>query len=196
MLVASHFGLGLGTFQGVCLARLICAIGPLCVYPLGCCSPGVGSEGLPRNVCEHESCVHVLCCVVLQVMLGASAVLSNGTVLSRAGSAAVAMTAHASSKPVLVCCEAFKVGVRHNFERLSDPLRYTVDLCCAYTSSASLPFMGVPPMYHSDAGVPARAVHCAGHHHQTIPALPGLHASSVPKPASQKGGPLVQSITH
>ncbi len=43
-------------------------------------------------------------------MLGASAVLSNGTVLSRAGSAAVAMTAHASSKPVLVCCEAFKVG--------------------------------------------------------------------------------------
>lgn len=46
---------------------------------------------------------------VLQVMLGASAVLSNGTVLSRAGSAAVAMTAHASSKPVLVCCEAFKV---------------------------------------------------------------------------------------
>jgi translation initiation factor 2B subunit (eIF-2B alpha/beta/delta family) len=42
-------------------------------------------------------------------MLGASAVLSNGTVLSRAGSAAVAMTAHASSKPVLVCCEAFKV---------------------------------------------------------------------------------------
>jgi translation initiation factor 2B subunit (eIF-2B alpha/beta/delta family) len=30
-------------------------------------------------------------------------------VLSRAGSAAVAMCAHASSKPVLVCCEAFKV---------------------------------------------------------------------------------------
>lgn len=49
--------------------------------------------------------------VFLQVMLGASAVLSNGTVLSRAGSAAVAMTAHASSKPVLVCCEAFKVGL-------------------------------------------------------------------------------------
>lgn len=45
----------------------------------------------------------------MQVILGASAVLSNGTVLSRAGSAAVAMTAHASSKPVLVCCEAFKV---------------------------------------------------------------------------------------
>jgi hypothetical protein len=33
-------------------------------------------------------------------------------VLSRAGSAAVAMCAHASSKPVLVCCEAFKVRPR------------------------------------------------------------------------------------
>jgi len=66
---------------------------------------------------KHRKCSHQLCCpaccllsLAPQVMLGASAVLSNGTVLSRAGSAAVAMSAHASSKPVLVCCEAFKVG--------------------------------------------------------------------------------------
>ena len=44
----------------------------------------------------------------MQVFLGASAVLSNGTVMSRAGSAAVAMMAYASSKPVLICCETYK----------------------------------------------------------------------------------------
>lgn len=63
--------------------------------------------------CCHVAVSPAWCCcrahTHTQVMLGASAVLSNGTVLSRAGSAAVAMTAHASSKPVLVCCEAFKV---------------------------------------------------------------------------------------
>ena len=44
----------------------------------------------------------------LQVFLGASAVLSNGTVMSRAGSAAVAMMATAFSKPVIICCETYK----------------------------------------------------------------------------------------
>lgn len=34
--------------------------------------------------------------------------LSNGTVMSRAGSAAVAMVATASSKPVIICCETYK----------------------------------------------------------------------------------------
>lgn len=56
---------------------------------------------------------------VSKVMLGASAVLSNGTVLSRAGSAAVAMTAHASSKPVLVCCEAFKFHERVQLDSIT-----------------------------------------------------------------------------
>lgn len=65
--------------------------------------------GSPAVVERALSCCLHICPVAMQVMLGASAVLSNGTVLSRAGSAAVAMTAHASSKPVLVCCEAFKV---------------------------------------------------------------------------------------
>ena len=44
----------------------------------------------------------------VQVFLGASAVLSNGTVMSRAGSAAVAMMATACSKPVIICCETYK----------------------------------------------------------------------------------------
>jgi len=38
--------------------------------------------------------------------------MSNGTVMGRAGNAAVAMMAHAHSKPVLVCCESFKFHER------------------------------------------------------------------------------------
>ncbi len=52
--------------------------------------------------------------------------MSNGTVMARAGSAAVAMVAHARRKPVLVCCESFKFhervqldAVTHN--ELGDP---------------------------------------------------------------------------
>lgn len=56
---------------------------------------------------------------VTKVMLGAAAVLSNGTVLSRAGSAAVAMSAAASSKPVLVCCEAFKFHERVQLDSIT-----------------------------------------------------------------------------
>ena len=48
------------------------------------------------------------CSLLVQVMMGAAAVLSNGTVISRVGAAAVAMMAHARSKPVLICCETYK----------------------------------------------------------------------------------------
>lgn len=56
---------------------------------------------------------------VTKVLLGAAAILSNGTVLSRAGSAAVAMSAAASSKPVLVCCEAFKFHERVQLDSIT-----------------------------------------------------------------------------
>ena len=51
----------------------------------------------------------------MQVVLGASSVNSNGTVMSRVGSAAVAMAADAAGRPVLICCETFKfvAKVRH-----------------------------------------------------------------------------------
>ncbi|KAL3723497.1 hypothetical protein ACJRO7_035646 [Eucalyptus globulus] len=49
---------------------------------------------------------------VTRVFLGASAVLSNGTVYSRVGTACVAMVAHAFRVPVLVCCEAYKFHER------------------------------------------------------------------------------------
>jgi translation initiation factor eIF-2B subunit delta len=47
-----------------------------------------------------------------KVILGAAAVLSNGTVLGRAGSAAVAMLAAEAHIPVLVCAETHKFHER------------------------------------------------------------------------------------
>jgi translation initiation factor eIF-2B subunit delta len=49
---------------------------------------------------------------VTKVILGAAAVLSNGTVVSRAGSASVAMVAAAAGRPVMVCCETLKFHER------------------------------------------------------------------------------------
>jgi len=42
------------------------------------------------------------------VLLGAHAIFSNGAVMSRVGTAAVAMAASANKVPVMVCCETYK----------------------------------------------------------------------------------------
>ncbi len=44
----------------------------------------------------------------LQVFLGAAALLSNGTAISRVGTAVVAMMAHTMKKPVMFCVETIK----------------------------------------------------------------------------------------
>lgn len=60
----------------------------------------------------HINAVSYIMKEVTRVFLGASSVLSNGTVYSRVGTACVAMVAHAFRVPVLVCCEAYKFHER------------------------------------------------------------------------------------
>ncbi|GAU49894.1 hypothetical protein TSUD_281790 [Trifolium subterraneum] len=60
----------------------------------------------------HINAVSYIIHEVTKVFLGASAVLSNGTVLSRIGTACIAMVAHEFRVPVLICCEAFKFHER------------------------------------------------------------------------------------
>ncbi|KAE8696871.1 NagB/RpiA/CoA transferase-like superfamily protein isoform 2 [Hibiscus syriacus] len=74
---------------------------------------------LRRLVRKGLSCtythVNAVSCIMQEVtrtFLGASSVLSNGTVYSRVGTACVAMVAHAFRVPVLVCCEAYKFHER------------------------------------------------------------------------------------
>lgn len=61
---------------------------------------------------SHINAVSYIMHEVTRVFLGASSVLSNGTVYSRVGTACVAMVAHAFRVPVLICCEAYKFHER------------------------------------------------------------------------------------
>ncbi|GLT41176.1 hypothetical protein SLA2020_152600 [Shorea laevis] len=74
----------------------------------------------------HINAVSYIMHEVTRVFLGASSILSNGTVYSRVGSACVAMAANAFGVPVLVCCEAYKFHERVQldsicFNELGDP---------------------------------------------------------------------------
>ncbi|XP_031404268.1 translation initiation factor eIF-2B subunit delta-like isoform X2 [Punica granatum] len=74
----------------------------------------------------HLNAVSYIMHEVTRVFLGASSILSNGTVYSRVGTAAVAMVANAFSVPVLICCEAYKFHERVQldsicFNELGDP---------------------------------------------------------------------------
>ncbi|KAL3629534.1 hypothetical protein CASFOL_026756 [Castilleja foliolosa] len=74
----------------------------------------------------HINAVSYIMHEVSRVFLGASSVLSNGTVYSRVGTACVAMVAHQFQVPVLVCCEAYKFHERVQldsicFNELGDP---------------------------------------------------------------------------
>ncbi|XP_061364357.1 probable translation initiation factor eIF-2B subunit delta isoform X2 [Gastrolobium bilobum] len=60
----------------------------------------------------HINAVSYIMHEVTRVFLGASSVLSNGTVYSIVGTACVAMVAHAFRVPVIVCCEAYKFHER------------------------------------------------------------------------------------
>ncbi|EYU44301.1 hypothetical protein ABFS82_08G040500 [Erythranthe guttata] len=60
----------------------------------------------------HINAVSYIMHEVTKVLLGASSVLSNGTVYSRVGTACVAMVAHQFRVPVLICCEAYKFHER------------------------------------------------------------------------------------
>lgn len=60
----------------------------------------------------HINAVSYIMHEVTKVFLGASAILCNGTVYSRVGTACVAMVAHAFNVPVLICCETYKFHER------------------------------------------------------------------------------------
>ena len=82
--------------------------------------PNLEGQGLLRRLVAkgisctytHINAVSYIMHEVTRVFLGASSVLSNGTVYSRVGTSSVAMVAHAFGVPVLMCCEAYKFHER------------------------------------------------------------------------------------
>ncbi|XP_068614558.1 translation initiation factor eIF2B subunit delta-like [Brachionichthys hirsutus] len=74
-----------------------------------------GREALRRLVQRGISCTYVLISAVpyilpevSKVFLGAHGLLANGYVMSRVGTAQIALVAKAFNVPVLVCCETYK----------------------------------------------------------------------------------------
>ncbi|XP_037002549.2 translation initiation factor eIF-2B subunit delta isoform X4 [Artibeus jamaicensis] len=74
---------------------------------------------------------HMLRCLVSKVLLGAHALLANGSVMSRVGTAQLALVARAHNVPVLVCCETYKFCERVQTDAfVSNELDDPDDLLC------------------------------------------------------------------
>ncbi|KAJ8919624.1 hypothetical protein NQ315_002246 [Exocentrus adspersus] len=101
-----------------------------------------GREMVRRLVEAGIKCTYILINAVSYIMnsvskvlLGAHALLTNGYVMSRIGTAQVALVAQAYNKPVLVCCETYKFSERVQtdsfvYNEIDDP-----DKLCAVDSS-------------------------------------------------------------
>lgn len=76
-------------FDGEALCKTLLARGVRCTY-------------------MHLNAIAFVMDSVTKVLLGASAVKSNGAVLARSGTAVVAMAAHNARKPVLICAQSIK----------------------------------------------------------------------------------------
>ncbi|KAL0805129.1 hypothetical protein Bca101_097620 [Brassica carinata] len=103
----------------------------------------------------HINAISYITHEVTKVFLGASSVLSNGTVYSRVGTACVAMVASAFRVPVLVCCEAYKFHEREQLDsicsnELGDPNviskvhgRGDINYLDGLTNNANLQFLNL-----------------------------------------------------
>jgi len=85
-----------------------------------------GRQLLQRLVKRGLKCTYILVSSVSYIMkevskviVGAYSMLSNGSVMARAGTASVALMAHAFNVPVIVCCETYKFTERVQLESIS-----------------------------------------------------------------------------
>ncbi|KAJ3087508.1 Eukaryotic translation initiation factor 2B, subunit 4 delta, 67kDa [Quaeritorhiza haematococci] len=110
-----------------------------------------GREMLKRLSAANIPCTYIMLNSVgvvmkevTKVVLGASAVLANGAVMSRVGTAMVAMMAHDAKVPVIVCCETYKFSdaVRLDsfvWNEIGDPDELVETQTPKSTSSSILP---------------------------------------------------------
>lgn len=63
------------------------------------------------------NCISYVMKDVTKVLLGAAALMTDGSVLGRVGTACIALAAH--RKPVLVCCETYKISNRVQLESIT-----------------------------------------------------------------------------
>jgi len=82
-----------------------------------------------------------------KVLLGASAVMSDGSILGRVGTASVALAASAQKIPVLVCSETYKISNRVQLESIThNELGNPQQVVSSSSSSSSLSQHSPPPL--------------------------------------------------
>lgn len=67
----------------------------------------------------HLNAISYVMKEVTKVFLGAAALMSNGSVLSRVGTAVTALVARSYNVPVLFCCETYKISHRVQLESIT-----------------------------------------------------------------------------
>lgn len=75
---------------------------------------------------------------VTKVFLGASALMSNGAIYGRVGTACVALLAKDNHKPVLVCCETYKISNKVQLESITQNELGNPDVLIGPSGSSSL----------------------------------------------------------
>ena len=87
-------------FEGKKMVSKLCEMGVSCTY-------------------AYVTSISYILPQVTSVFIGAASALANGTVVSRAGTAAVAVTANAFNIPVVVCCETYKFSHRVQLDAIT-----------------------------------------------------------------------------
>jgi len=79
----------------------------------------LAAHGLDCTYILLNALSYVMMREVTKVFLGAAALMSDGSVLSRVGTACVALLAQSNNVPVLFCCETYKISNRVQLESIT-----------------------------------------------------------------------------
>ncbi|RLO12151.1 hypothetical protein DYB28_002170 [Aphanomyces astaci] len=94
----------------------------------------LAEHGLPCTYIQINALSYVMK-EVTKVFLGATAIMSNGAVVARVGTALCAMTAHEFNVPVLFCCETYKFSDRVQLDSIThNELRDPDELVNSYAA--------------------------------------------------------------
>ena len=90
-----------------------------------------------------NSLSYVMTNEVTKVFLGAAALMSDGSIMSRVGTASIANLAKANNIPVLFCCETYKINSRVQLEsitgnELGDPDGLVTNRCAIDSNDESI----------------------------------------------------------
>ena len=88
------------------------------IHKLQHSSQNINNENLSISYIHLNALSYVMK-EVTRVLLGADALMSNGSILARVGSANIALMAQSYNVPVLFCCETYKISARLQLESIT-----------------------------------------------------------------------------